>query len=105
MKPDNNNKTANEYYEKLKSLKEGHYIAFGFNYNGGEPKEIIVTNITKVYEDRVLVHFNYGHHSLGEFIKKNEILAIGNNQFNGKIKGWKGGFDILKPFEFNKLNK
>lgn len=91
--------------QKLKSLKYGDYIAFGFNYNGGEPKEIIVTNITSVYDDKVLVHFLYGGRSIGEFIKKNEILAIGNHKCTGKIKGWRGGFDILKPFELNKLNK
>jgi hypothetical protein len=95
----------NTITEKLNSLKEGDYIAFGFNYNGGEPKEIIVSNITSVYEDKVLVHFLYGHHSLGEFINKNNILAIGNNQCKGKIKGWSGGFDILKPWQLAKLNK
>jgi hypothetical protein len=80
----------------LLNLKEGDYIAFGFNYNGGIPKEIIVDNITKVYEDRVLVHFMYGYHSMAEFIDKKDIIAVGDNIFGtGKIKGWGGKFIIL----------
>ncbi len=78
-------------------MKQGDYIAFGFNYNGGDPKEIIVDKITNVYDNDVLVHFLYGHHSLAEFIPKDKIIAIGNENGIGKIKGWGGSFDILKP--------
>lgn len=80
----------------ISNIKEGDYVAFGFNYNGGTAKEIIVDNITKVYEDRVLVHFMYGHHSLAEFIDKKDIIAVGNNTTGtSKIKGCSGKFHIL----------
>lgn len=82
--------------KKLEDLEKGNYIAFDFTYNG-DSHEIMVTNITEVYEDKVLVHFLYGHHSLSEFIKKEDIIAIGNNKSTGKIEGWSGRFDILKP--------
>jgi hypothetical protein len=91
--------------KKVSDLKEGDFIAFGFNYHGGEPTEIQVTNITKVYEDRVLVHFLYGHHSLGEFIKNEDIIAIGNPEGETKIKGWTGKFDLLNEEKFLSLNK
>jgi len=83
----------------LDNLKEGDYIAFqwmhGLNFDGDG--DIIVTNITKVYEDEVLVHFLYGCKSESDFIKKSDILAIGNMKGNHEIKGWTGKFDILKP--------
>lgn len=78
-------------------LKAGMHIAFGFSYNGGDPSEIIVDNITSVQEETVLVHFLYGHHSLAEYVKKEDVIAIGNPKGEGKIKGWNGKFDILKP--------
>jgi len=88
----------------VNDLKKGDYIAFGFNYNGGKPKEIIVDNITKVYEKETLVHFMYGHKSLSEIIRREEILAIGNND-SGKdsIRGWKGKYDILQPKKLEKI--
>ncbi len=83
--------------KNISDLKEGDYIAFGFNYNGGEPNDIIVSNITSKHENCFLVHFSYGHQSLSEFVKPENIFAIGNNE-NGisKIKGWTGKFDIIK---------
>ena len=89
--------TTQEQTNQNIELSENDYIAFGFNYNGGEPSEILVSNITKVYSDKVLVHFLYGHHSLGEFIYKKDIIAIGNNNSSGKIKGYRGNFEILLP--------
>lgn len=88
----------NKTMKKVSDLKEGDYIAFGFNYNGGTPKEIIVSNITSKHGDSFLVHFMYGHHSLGEYIKENEVLAIGNKE-SGKTKiiGWSGMYDCLQP--------
>lgn len=83
--------------KKVEDLKEGDYIAFGFNYNGGEPDEIIVSNITSVKGSQVLSHFLYGHHSLGEFIQKSDIIAIGNPEGEGKIRGYRNKFDILIP--------
>jgi len=82
--------------KKVSDLKEGDFIAFGFDFHGGVPSEIQVTNITKVYEDKVLVHFLYGHHSLGEFIKKKDIIAIGNPEGETKIRGWGGKYDLME---------
>ena len=88
------------------SLKEGDYVAFGFNYDGGEPNEIIVDQITSVYEDKVLVHFLYGVKGLSEFVNKEKILAVGNEESGeGRIKGWTGKYDILKQEEIDKFQK
>ena len=81
----------------LDHVKEGAYIAFGFNYNGGKPSEIIVDNVTSTNETKVLVHFMYGHHSLAEYVAKEDVIAIGNPKGIGKIRGWSGNFDILQP--------
>lgn len=87
----------------IEDLTEGDYIAFGFNYNGGEPNEIIVDNLTKIYENEVLVHFLYGHHSLSEFVKKEDILAIGNSGAKGIIPGWSGTYYILNPKKIKEI--
>lgn len=94
--------------KSIDELAKGDYIAFGFNYNGGEPNEIIVDNITEVYKNKetveqVLVHFAYGHHSLGEFVKREDILAIGDSQSKGKIKGWTGNYNILNEKKVNEI--
>ena len=85
--------------KKVNDLKEGDYIAFKWEYgvNQGEGGDIVVTDITKVYDDQVLVHFLDGYKSESEFVKKEDILAIGNMDGNDGIKGWTGKFDILKP--------
>ncbi|MEK6827216.1 MAG: hypothetical protein AABX99_01905 [Nanoarchaeota archaeon] len=92
----------------LKDLTKGDYIAFGFNYNGGEPNEIIVDNITNVYRGKVLVHFLRGgmfnYQSQAELVKKKDILAIGNNETGeGTIKGWGGKYDILHPRKLKQI--
>ena len=89
-------------------FRKGMIIAFGFNYNGGKPKEIIVSTITEVYDDQdqVLSHFDYGHRSLGEFIKKDDIIAVGDNEKGiEKINGWSGKYVILNRELYNELNK
>jgi len=90
--------------KSIDDLKKGDYIAFGFNYHGGKPDEIIVDNITEIYQEKFLVHFLYGHHSLSEYVKKEDILAIGNND-SGKtsIKGWSGKYNVLKPEKLEKI--
>lgn len=94
--------------KSIDNLTKGDYIAFGFNYNGGQPNEIIVDNITEVYKNKetveqVLVHFAYGYKSLAEFIKRDNILAIGNSQGKGVIKGWTGTYDILNQKKISEL--
>lgn len=81
---------------KVLNLKNGDYIAFGFNYNGGEPNEIIVSNITEKMDYTFIVHFMYGHHSLSESIKIENVLAIGDPEGTVGIKGWNGKFEIIK---------
>jgi hypothetical protein len=61
--------------KSVSDLAGGDYIAFGFNYNGERPKEIIVDNITKVYENSVLVHFIYGLKSLSEVVRKEKYFS------------------------------
>ena len=80
----------------LSNLKVGDYIAFQWNY-GMFGKEIIVDNISCVDDEQVLVHFLYGYKSEGEWVKKCDIIAIGDMSANGKIKGWTGNFNILLP--------
>lgn len=79
----------------VENLKKGDYIAFGFDYNGGEPKEIMVSNITSISNHGILCHFLYGHHSLAEYIKIENIICIGNTEGKSNINGWKGNFDIV----------
>lgn len=88
----------------LNNLKVGDYIAFGFNYNGGIPTEIIVSDITSIEENEVLVHFLYGYKSMSEYIKKEDIIALGNMDGQDKIIGWSGNFDIIQP-QHKLLNK
>ena len=74
--------------KNIDDLTTDDYIAFGFNYNGGEPNEIIVDKISSIQKDKVLVHFLYGHKSLAEYVNKNDIIAIGNlKDGKHKIKG------------------
>ena len=80
----------------LSNLKTGDYIAFQWDY-GTFGKEIIVDNISCVDDEKVLVHFLYGYKSEGEWVKKSDIIAIGDMSANGKIKGWTGNFNILLP--------
>ena len=90
----------------LEDLEQGDYIAFGFRYNSDRKEEIIVDNITEVYKDKVLVHFMYGHHSMSEYVKKKDILAIGDN-CEGKIKipGWNGKYIVLHPRKLSRVLK
>lgn len=91
--------------KSVSDLIEGDYIAFGFNYNGKEPDEIIVDRITSVWSKGAafIVHFLYGHKSLAEIIEKEKILAIGNENGAGKIKGWGGKYDILNQKAINEI--
>ena len=82
----------------LDNLTDKNHIAFGFNYHGGTPDEIMVAQISFVHNDSFIVHFLYGHHSLGETVKKTEVLAVGDSE-NGTIgiKGWSGKYKVLQP--------
>lgn len=83
----------------IDTLTDDNYIAFLYQYSIAEDLQVEVAKITHVYKEdnEVLVHFNVGHHSVGEFIKMDDIIAIGDNE-NGTIefKGWNGKFRLLK---------
>lgn len=89
--------------KQVSDLKEGDYIAFGFNYHGGEPDEIMVTNISFAHPNYFIVHFLYGHHSLAETVYRDKVLAIGDSAGKNGIKGWNGNFIIVD--KKNKLLK
>jgi len=89
--------------KSVDNLTRGDYIAFGFNYNGGEPNEIIVDNISFVENNYVIVHFMYGLKSLSEAVKKDKVLAIGNEEGKGEISGWEGNYDILNQKEIDRI--
>lgn len=83
--------------KNVENIQHGDYIAFGYNYNGGKPNEIIVAPVTAKSEGTFLTHFSIGYKSLGEWVKKEDILAIGCKE-NGteKIEGWSGRFILVK---------
>jgi len=88
--------------KSVENLTEGDYIAFGINSNGGEPNEIIVDCVSKVLEDRALIYFMGV--TLRYEVKKENILAIGNNKSGeGKLKGWSGKYDILNQKEIDEI--
>jgi len=79
---------------------------FGFNYNGGEPNEVIAGRPTLIYENRILFHFLYGHHSLSETVKKEDIVAVGDNEDDTvSVLGWNGRFKIINHQKFDDLLK
>lgn len=79
------------------NLKVGDYIAFPFNYNGGVGNEIIVTNITSILQGMYLCHFLYGHQSLAEYVKPEDVIAIGDKNGTSKINGWSGKYRMIQP--------
>lgn len=84
--------------KKVEDLKPGDFIAFGFNYHGGKPDQVMVSNISSVWDGpRFMSHFLYGHHSLSEIFGIDNIIAIGNPEGETKIPGWSGKFDLINP--------
>ena len=82
--------------KSLDTLVIDDSIAFEWKFGTLGP-EIFVAKISSVEDDRVLVHFLYGYKSESEWVKKNEIIAIGDLLATGKIKGWTGHYNILIP--------
>jgi len=82
--------------KSVDNLTEGDYIAFEHN------KEIIVDCVSKILKDKVLIYFM--GITIQYEIKKENILAIGNNETGeGKIKGWSGKYDILNQKEIDEI--
>ncbi len=81
----------------LDDLQTGDYIAFA--WHDGRDFDIIVENITSIAEHgHVLMHFMNGFKSESEYVKPENIIAIGD-QIAGpdSIPFWKGKFHILLP--------
>lgn len=89
--------------KKIDDLTVGDYIAFQFDY-GSFGKEIVVDKITSIDKDQFLVHFLNGYKSESVYVDKDKVIAIGDHQSSGKIKGWSGTYNILLP-DHELLNK
>ena len=88
--------------KSVSDLAKGDYIAFGSNFNGGEPNEIIVDCVSKILEKKVLIYFMGV--TVRYEVKKDKILAIGNLETGeGTIKGWSGKYDILNQEEIDRI--
>jgi len=79
------------------------YYMFGFNYNGGIPDEVIVEKPTSIDDDVILFHFLDGHRSVGEYVKKENIVAVGEYDGAFEVAGWNGRYSVLNRKEFFKL--
>jgi len=88
----------------LSNLKHGDYIAFEWEF-GIFGKEVIVSSITSVTDEQVLVHFMCGLRSEAEWVKKQDIIAVGDMSAKGKLKGWSGNFNILLSADNDKYKK
>ncbi len=79
------------------------FYLFGFNYNGGEPDEVIVAKPTAIYEDKILFHFLYNYKSLTEDVYKKDIIAVGDINGTVAIAGWTGKYKIINQEVFDDL--
>lgn|GEM_PF-1469788 len=95
-----------ERTEKHQFSCENHYV-FGFNYNGGTPNEVIVEKPTEINNDSILFHFLSDHRSISEYIRKEDIIAFGDEDGAFEIEGWSGRYTItiLNKKEFINLIK
>ncbi|MEI6022570.1 MAG: hypothetical protein WCQ32_01890 [bacterium] len=82
------------------SLEE-HYM-FSWKYGIGNKPSIFVEQPTSIEKDTVLFHFLNGHSSESEFIKKDEILAVGIKEKGVQVKGYGGSYRILNQTLFKK---
>jgi aspartate carbamoyltransferase regulatory subunit len=74
-------------------LKVGTYIAFIWPFGD----DIVISDILNIRNDEMLVCFMYGLRSESEWVKRKDIVAIGDSSATGKIKGWRGNFNIIQP--------
>lgn len=80
----------------------GQFYMFGFDYNGGTPKEVIVARPTTINDNDILFHFMYGHHSMAEYVEKKNILAVGDDSGQVQIRGWTGRYKVINQPLFDK---
>lgn len=79
----------------IDTLTTEDFIAFYWRYSSDYPQQIEVAKITSIQEDDALVHFLWGYKSIAEYIKKSDIIAIGNALGKTKLEGWSGKFDLV----------
>jgi len=57
---------------------------------------VIVEKPTSIDKNKILFHFSLGTSSESEYVKKSEILAVGDNVDGTiEVKGWSGKYRIL----------
>ena len=100
--------TTRDLFQKIEQVDRHqfsckNYYMFGFNYNGGTPDEVIVEKPTSIDDNTILFHFDYGHKSLSEYVKKENIVAVGDKDGAFEVAGWKGRYSVLNKQEFLKL--
>ena len=80
----------------LDEMKPGDFILFPFTWNG-DAAELMGAKITSVHKGKFLVHFLYGHHSLGEWVDRGAVIAVGGANYVEKVNGWRGNYNLLQP--------
>lgn len=80
---------------------ENRYM-FYFKYGATGPT-VIVEEPTSIHKNDILFNFLVGDKSEGEFVKKEDIIAVGDNT-NGTVRivGWGGKYRILNHQLFDK---
>jgi len=99
-----------EVLQKMEKVAEHQFsyrnsYMFGFNYNGGAPDEVIVKTPTSIDDDKILFHFLHGYKSVGEYVKKENIVAFGDEDGAFEVEGWTGRYTILNKKNFIGLIK
>ena len=74
-----------------------------FYFKDGAVDPTVIVGKPTLVEDELLFHFMIGHKSESEFVKKEDIIAVGDNE-NGTVKvlGWTGKYRILNKDLFEK---
>jgi len=88
--PDYDLNTVQLYFKRniKKEVEAGDYIVFEFN------NDLQVADVTKVYSDKVLIHFLDSYKGDAEFINFENILGKGNSNGMYKLHNWSGNYDI-----------
>ena len=80
-----------------RKVKIGDYIAFSYTKAGGG-KDLVIEAIDAINPKYgYLSRFMYGYKSEAEYVKPDEVLAIGNMDAESGLKGSSGRFDLIKP--------
>lgn len=78
--------------------EDRHYMFF---FHDGHEKHVIVAKPTLIEEDKILFHFSLGWKSEGEWVRKSDILAVGDMESGiVEVLGWGGRYLILNNEKF-----